>query len=362
MDSAELFAKLESSAPLSGSELSAILNLTGADDLTRLYALAYAQKLRVTGRKVFFRGLVELSNICARNCFYCGIRRGNSKVRRYRMTEDEVYSAADMALKSHFGSMVLQGGERNDPEFIDCVERLILGIRQRTGNQLGLTLSLGEQSPETCDRWFAAGAHRYLLRIEASNPALFRKLHPADQSFENRVACIDYLSSHGWQTGTGVMIGLPGQTIDDLVSDLIFFREHNIDMIGMGPYLSHADTPLGAAYPHWTPAFELSLKMIAAARLYLRDVNIASTTALHTIRPDGRELGLLAGANVIMPNLGDSSYRKEYNLYEGKASLDDGIDDCMTSLLEGIARIGEEPAPDEWGDPKHFFSRVSSKS
>lgn len=338
-----------------------MLSMSDPDDVRRLYALAYAQKLRVTGRYVFFRGLIEVSNVCARNCLYCGIRAGNGRAARYTMSDEDILAAADTAFRSHFGSIVLQGGERSDAAFVDWIERLVTSIKAKYGTGLGITLSLGEQTPETYDRWKRAGAHRYLIRIESSDPDLFARIHPAGQSYDNRVACIDYLSASGWQTGSGVMIGLPGQTVGNLADDLLFFRDHNLDMIGMGPYIPHPDTPLTQACPDVRPDFHLAIRMVAAARLLLKDVNIAATTALQTLVPDGREQALLAGANVIMPNLGDPQYKRKYSLYEGKPDLNDGLDNCLNSLCSSIRAIGEIPSQDVYGDPVHFATRTAGR-
>lgn len=352
-----LITKLESSALFPHAELSACLRTSDADEIRQLFSAACKMKERVTGRSVFFRGLIEISNVCMRNCFYCGIRKDNAKVQRYSMDEDEILHAAKKALDLHLGSIVLQSGEIQSSEFTERIEKLLLRIRRETEEKLGITLSLGEQSAETYDRWKKAGAHRYLLRMETSNPELFQKIHPKKQRFEQRVACIDYLSSSGWQTGSGVMIGLPGQTYDDLVNDILFLKEHNVDMVGMGPYLPHPDTPLTQHFPYTSGTLLLSLKMIALVRIVLKDVNIAAATALQVLADDGREQAILAGANVIMPNLGGEEFKRNYNLYEGKKDLNDNDDSGMSRLLERLKQLGQKPVWDEYGDPRHFFSR-----
>ena len=246
-------------------------------------------------------------------------------------------------------------------EFTELIESIVREICARTDHQAGITLSLGEQSPETYRRWREAGATRYLLRIEASDPELYAKLHPADHSYEARVACLRSLRELDYQVGTGVMIGLPGQTVKHLVKDLRFFQEHDIDMIGMGPYIPHEDTPLGAgmtlADEYRKHQLELGLKMIACARLLLEDVNIASTTALQALDPKGRELGLLAGGNVIMPNVTDTSYRKSYQLYAGKPGINESSDQSIAALTRSIDAVGETILWDVRGDSKHYFRR-----
>ncbi len=357
-----LFEKLDSGADLERADLVEALSLPPGEPSEELFARAYKVKLDNVGAKVFFRGLIEFSNVCEKNCLYCGIRRDNSHTSRYMMTDAEVISAAVWANECKYGSIVLQAGERTDKNFVEGVERLVKEIKKATKGVLGITLCLGEQDEAVYRRWFAAGAHRYLLRIETSNPALYATLHPADHSFARRLDCLKTLQRIGYQTGTGVMIGLPGQTVDDLAGDLLFFKEMDIDMIGMGPYIAHEDAPLTAQFPEAgtdkDAQLNLGLKMIAAARLLLKDVNIAATTALQALRDDGRELGLKAGANVIMPNITDTKYRESYQLYQGKPCLDENRQMCRGCLQRRIESIGETIAFNEWGDPVHFYERV----
>ncbi|HSW38715.1 MAG TPA: [FeFe] hydrogenase H-cluster radical SAM maturase HydE, partial [Acidobacteriota bacterium] len=299
-------------------------------------------KRAVVGNKVYFRGLIEYSNHCAKNCFYCGIRSGNSRFVRYEMTDDEVMSAARYAWENRFASIVIQSGERDDERFVSKIEKLLRDIHAMTGNELHVTLSLGEQSMTTYRRWREAGAHRYLLRIEVSSPELYRKLHPDDHrhSYEERLEALCTLREAGYQIGTGVMIGLPFQTIGHLADDLIFFRDFDIDMAGMGPYIEHRDTPM-YQYRHdlmpLSERFALSLKMIALLRIIMKDINIAAATALQAIDPVGREKALQAGANVIMPNLTPTKYRENYLLYENKPCLDEDSRKCKQCLETRIS-------------------------
>ena len=345
--------------------LKLLLELEDEAELQRLFSIAYDIKTRYVGRKVYFRGLVELSNICTKNCLYCGIRKGNSKVNRFILTKQEIVEETLWALKSHYGSVVLQSGERSDPEFVDFIEDTLREITLRSEGKLGITLSLGEQSFETYRRWFEAGAQRYLLRIESSDPELYHKLHPADHSYEERVDCLRHLQKAGFQTGTGVMIGLPFQTTENLIHDLLFFQKLDIDMIGMGPYLVHPDTPLAEAMPEFEAKrkhqLKMGLKMIACARILLKDVNIASTTALQALDSNGRQQGLLAGANVMMPNITDTRYRAGYQLYAGKPGMNENSEESKISLEQSILAIGETIGYDEWGNPKHFYQRTGKE-
>jgi biotin synthase len=344
-----------------------LVRLLGAneEDSRKIYERSKAVKEEQIGRKVYFRGLIEYSNYCSKNCLYCGIRAGNSRYIRYQMPDEEVLEAAKYAYENNFASIVIQSGERNDRKFIDSIERLLKEIQRMSDGQLHVTLSLGEQTEETYKRWFAAGAHRYLLRIEVSNPELYKKLHPNDNhhDYNERLEALRRLRKAGYQVGTGVMIGLPFQTISDLADDLIFFRDFDIDMAGMGPYIEHEDTPLYEFRNQLLPLrerFLLSLKMVALLRIIMKDINIAATTAMQTIDPQGREKALLVGANVIMPNLTPVKYRQNYLLYENKPCLDEEAEECKSCLEARIALAGDEIGYGEWGDSQHFKNRKNS--
>jgi len=337
-----------------------LLAAQAAEECAALYGAAYRVKRREVGAVVRLRGLVEVSNACSKNCLYCGIRSGNTNVARYRLSREEIFELADTAQKFRYGSIVLQAGEHQDAAWVDFIEDVVRGVKARSNNALGVTLSLGEQTRETYRRWFAAGAHRYLLRIETSSPKLYAALHPGNHSWHGRAACLDVLAAEGWQVGTGVMCGLPGQTLEDLANDILFFREKNVDMIGMGPWLPHSETPLGREHGKNFDAAEalrLGLNMIAATRLALRDVNIAATTALQALAPDGRERGLLAGANVIMPNLTPTVRRAGYLLYDNKPGTDENAEATRAKLEAAIRGIGETIGYDDWGDSPHFAAR-----
>jgi biotin synthase len=348
----ELWQKEDLVRLLSASESESAVILQKSAEIKKAYV----------GNKVYFRGLIEYSNYCVKNCFYCGIRSGNSRFARYEMTEEEVLAAARYAWENRFASIVIQSGERSDEGFISTIERMIQNIQQMTGGELHITLSLGEQSPETYRRWLDAGVHRYLLRIEVSNPELYRKLHPEDNlhSYSIRLEALKSLRRIGYQVGTGVMISLPYQTIEDLADDLLFFREFDIDMVGMGPYIEHPATPL---YPlreellSLRERFQFSLKMVALLRIMMKDINIAATTAMQAIDPMGREKALQAGANVIMPNLTPTKYRQDYLLYENKPCLNEEAAQCKSCLETRIRIAGDIVGYGEWGDSKHFANR-----
>ncbi len=333
------------------------------EKLEELFRAARETKLRFVGPKVYFRGIIEFSNQCVKDCYYCGIRKSNPNLTRFSMDEAEILECAKAALEMDYGSIVLQSGERQDAAFIQFVEDILRKIKAATSGKLGITLSLGEQTAETYKRWFEAGAHRYLLRIETSNPALYKKLHPADHSFETRRNCLRLLRQAGYQVGTGVMIGLPFQTLEDLVGDLFFFRDEDIDMIGMGPYVPHAGTPLVPENHDPAENFRLGLVMIALTRLFLKDVNIAAATALQTLDASGREKGVLAGANIIMPNITPTDYRKFYQLYDNKPCLDENARKCRSCLETRVRHTsGEEIGYGEWGDSPHFLKKTKHPS
>lgn len=317
-------------------------------------------KLATVGTQVYLRGLIEYSNICRKNCYYCGIRSGNPSVCRYTVTEAEVLTAAENAYRAGFGSIVLQGGERQDAEFIDTIERLLKEIARLSDGNLGVTLSLGEQTRETYERWRAAGATRYLLRIETSNPALYAQLHPADHRFDERIKALEALKAADYMVGSGVMIGLPGQTEADLAGDLAFFRDFGIDMVGMGPYVEHRETPLYARrneIPTLAERYELSLNMLALLRLIVPTLNMAATTALASLHPKGREEALRIAANVIMPNITPGRYRENYFLYENKICISGSEQDVKANIEALVRSAGGELRYFEKGDPRHYYDR-----
>ncbi len=351
---------------LEKEDLIYLLSLENDDEIELLRQKAEQTLFGLVGEKVFFRGLIEFSNICTSDCLYCGIRKSNPNVSRYTLDEAEILEQVQQCANLGYGSIVLQSGERSDNLFIDFLVKILKKIKQMTISEkqpegLGITLCVGEQTEENYRRLYDAGAHRYLLRIESSNPELFRKIHPPEQKYETRVKALKALKNVGFQVGTGVMIGLPEQTIEDLANDILFFKEMDIDMLGMGPYVIHNETPFAVYSDYYEKnkekIYKLALKMIAVCRIFLKDVNIASTTALQAMQPVGREDGLMFGANIIMPLLTPTYRRKEYQLYEGKPCIEDSTEDCYFCISNRIASIGRTIGLDAWGDSKHALKR-----
>jgi len=327
-----------------------------------LFAKSKEIKEQNIGNLVHFRGLIELSNICAKDCYYCGIRKSNKDFVRYNISDEDVLKAAEFAYKENYGSLVIQAGEIESESFTHRIENLLKQIKKLSDNKLGITISLGEQTPEVYKRWFAAGAHRYLLRIESSNKNLFEKIHPKNDNhnFERRINCLKSLKKIGFQTGTGVMIGLPFQSYEDLANDIIFMQDFDIDMCGMGPFIEHPNTPLFEFTNQLMPLekrFYLTLKMIAVLRIVMKDINIASATALQAIDPMGREKALKIGANIIMPNITPEKYRDDYSLYTNKPCTDEEPEQCKGCLDARIAISGNKIGWNEWGDSKHFLRK-----
>ncbi len=332
------------------------------EEQNRLFDRAAEIKAKYIGHRVHFRGLIEMSNICRKNCFYCGIRAGNTNVHRYTLTDEEVVEASRFAWKNRYGSIAIQTGELNSTDFVNHIENLLDKINSATNNELGITLSLGEQTEETYRRWFNKGGIRYLLRIESSNRELYAKLHPNDghHIYDKRINCLKMLKRIGYQVGSGVMIGLPFQTLEHLADDLLWMQEIDVDMVGMGPYIEHPDTPL-FQYRHEllniSERFNLSQKMTALLRIMMKDINIVAPTALQAIDPLGREKAIKVGANIVMPNITPGSYRNDYKLYENKPCTSDAADDCKSCLEARIQLIGNEIGYGEHGNSLHFYRR-----
>ena len=300
---------------LNVDELAKMLASTDEGLWREIFAAAREVKAKCGKTEVLPRGLIECSNVCAKNCLYCGIRKGNAKVPRYLIPDEEVAACIDEARRRGYPAVAFQAGEIEGEANTAYYERHIAMCRG-----LEVTLSLGEQTEEVYRRWKDAGAMRYLIRIETSNRELYAKIHPAECSFERRLGCIRMLKRLGYVTGSGVMIGLPGQTIDDLAHDIVFYGDENLDMVGMGPYVAHPDSLMpDSRYQLPTTNYQLSLRMIALTRLYLWNVNIVAATALEALDPEnGRRRGIEAGANVIMTNLTPEKFRVGYDLYPGK--------------------------------------------
>jgi biotin synthase len=327
-----------------------IINWLRTEDETRLKELwrmaDETRKLNI-GDDVHLRGLLEISNICARDCQYCGLRAGNTGLERYRMPEDEIMECVHEALSYRYGTVVLQAGEDYGIKK-EWISGLIRRIKSET--KLAVTLSLGERTEEEYREWKEAGADRYLLRFETSNRELYERIHPpVAGSFSDRVETLRILKHLGYEVGSGVMIGIPGQTFDDLANDILLFRELDLDMIGVGPYIPHHETPLGqndeklhAPEGQQVPnTEEMTYKVIALTRLVCPSANIPSTTALATLNTNsGRELGLSRGANIVMPNMTPRKYRSMYEIYPAKACIDETAADCRACMHRRILSIG----------------------
>ncbi len=327
-----------SKAVLDLSDLEHLLGSQG-DDREQVLAKAAEVARAHVGDAVRLRGLIEYSNRCRKNCCYCGIRSGNGKVVRYEIDPEGVLKIAREAWDRGYGSVVLQSGERIDKAFIMTIDRLVREMMSFSGGKIRITLSCGEQDRETYLRWFESGALRYLLRFESSDPDLYHRIHPQDgtHSYAHRIMAIRNLKQIGYLTGSGMMIGLPGQTLSHLAGDLMLLKQLQVDMVGMGPYIEHPDTPLYSLRDHLQSAqqrFRMSVLAIAVLRLHMPHINIAASTALDALDPAGREKALAAGANVLMPNLTPACYRENYFLYKDKPWLIEA-DELVSKVAAG---------------------------
>ena len=337
--------------PLTLKDILEWLREDNAERLATLWAWANKTRYLNVGDTIHLRGLVEISSRCGRQCAYCGLRAGNHTLTRYRMSPEEVLVSARQAVAYGYGTVVLQAGE----DFgLSCewVAEVVRQIKRQT--PLAVTLSLGERTEVELDAWRKAGADRYLLRFETSDPGLFELIHPSrDHQAADRIALLRYLKQLGYEVGSGIMVGLPGQTYESVARDIDLFRELDLDMLGIGPFIPHPQTPLGsgelkpvAAPDDQVPNSELMVyKAVALTRLVRPDANIPSTTALATINKiNGRELGLQRGANVLMPNLTPVKYRKLYQIYPDKACIEETGSACNGCLRTRIHKIGRQIA------------------
>lgn len=330
--------KLRKERTLRKEEFSLLLaNSNNRELLNNINQQAREVSLSHFGNKIYIRGLIEIGNCCKNDCLYCGIRKSNRNVERYRLTTESIIECCANGYALGFRTFVLQGGEEssiNDAEIVDTVRQI-----RREFPDCAITLSLGEKSDEVYQQLYDAGANRYLLRHETYNEEHYRKLHPDTMSLGNRIDCLRSLKRIGFQTGTGIMVGSPFQTIDNLVEDIFFIEHLQPQMIGIGPFLPHNDTPF-AQYKAGT--MEQTLMLLSIFRLMHPTALIPSTTALATLAPDGRLRGILAGANVVMPNLSPQKDRKKYSLYNNKASLGAESAEGLRLLAEQLASIGYE--------------------
>ncbi len=326
----ELIKKAEETHNLSKEEL---VTLLLDDNLNQeIFDAANRVRHKYVGDEVHLRGLIEFSNICKQNCLYCGLRRDNDEITRYRLELDKAVEFAEKASSYGYKTVVLQSAE--DSFFtVDKMKYLIGKIKDL---DLALTLSIGEKTREEYEEYRKAGANRFLLRIETTDKELYEKLNPG-MSFENRVRCLKDIKELGYELGTGCMVGLPGQSIESLADDILFFKEIGADMIGIGPFIPNHNTPLNDSEGG---TFEMSVKVMALTRLMLPDINIPATTAMETLNPKGRLIALQSGANVAMPNVTEGEYRKYYELYQGKICVNDTPAHCRSCITGKIGSIG----------------------
>lgn len=309
-------------------------------DPAELCALADKVRREEMGDGVHLRGLIEFSNYCRRKCYYCGIRAGNAKLRRYRLTPEEVLVCARTAARLNYGTVVMQSGE--DPawgikELVPVVEK----IKSETG--LAVTLSVGERSAEDYKTLRSAGADRFLLRFETSDRRLFAMLKP-DSDYDARFRCLSGLKDAGFQVGSGVMAGLPGQSLESMADDILLFKKLELDMVGIGPFIANPDTPLGGAL---SGTLDAALRMVALTRVITRNAHIPATTAMGSIDPQGRQKALRCGANVLMPNISPTEHRPDYQLYPGKICVGEAPEQCagcVDAMLRSLGRTRAEGA------------------
>lgn len=331
----DLIDFLAAGGELSDEEWRSLID--GDYDRQLLFNKADEVRRRYYGTDVYIRGLIEISNFCKNDCLYCGIRRSNASVSRYRLSEEEISDCCKQGYGMGFRTFVLQGGE-DSYHTTRWVERMISGIKEKHPD-CAVTLSLGERPREDYEIWYRAGADRYLLRHETASGSHYGKLHPPGQAYSRRMECLRDLKRIGYQTGAGFMVGSPFQGTDELIADMRFLRAFQPQMVGIGPFIPHHETPF-AAYP--AGSLTLTLTMVALTRLTAPGALIPATTALGTIHPQGRELGLKAGANVVMPNLSPAKVRGQYSLYDNKAYTGQEAAEGLAALKKSVARAGYE--------------------
>lgn len=332
-----LLDKLEQSHRLTQEEYRTLLQHRDPETTADLRERAVAVRKKHFGNTVYVRGLIEFSNYCKNDCYYCGIRRGNRKVHRYRLTKEQILECCALGYELGFRTFVLQGGE--DPHFTDALLVDIITAMRQGYPDCAITLSLGERDKESYQKLFDAGANRYLLRHETACSEHYRTLHPEPLTLEHRKACLYALKEIGYQVGTGFMVGSPGQTLEYLAQDLCFIQEFQPQMVGIGPFIPHHDTCFAGEK---SGTVELTTFLLSLLRLMIPNLLLPSTTALGTIDPLGREKGIEAGANVVMPNLSPVPVRKSYALYDNKICTGDEAAECKASLERRMQSIGYE--------------------
>lgn len=342
----ELIDKLEAEKILPKSELVEIISGHTPETDQYLFAKARAVREKIYGKDVYMRGLIEFTNYCKNDCLYCGIRRSAKGAERYRLTEEQIIECCETGYGLGFRTFVLQGGEDGfytDDKIVGIVSR----IKEKFPD-CAVTLSIGEKSRESYEKFRKAGADRYLLRHETANAEHYGKLHPKELSLENRMRCLAELKELGFQTGCGFMVGSPYQTAENLAEDLLYIHGLQPHMVGIGPFVPHHDTPFAEEQQG---SLETTLLLLGMIRLILPNVLLPATTALGTIHPKGREMGILAGANVVMPNLSPKDVRKKYLLYDNKICTGDEAAECIACLRRRMESVGYKLVSDR-GDFK----------
>lgn len=330
----ELIDRLHKEHTLTKEEFITLIKERNEESASYLASLAREEAVNIYGNGVFPRGLVEFTNYCKNSCYYCGIQGSNPNANRYRLSKEEILSACENGYQLGYRSFVLQGGE--DPHYTDEVMVPIVAEIRKRYPDCAITLSLGERSKESYQKLYDAGADRYLLRHEAADPELYQKLHPESLSLENRIQCLWNLKEIGYAVGTGFMVGAPYQTVENLADDLLFIKELDPQMVGIGPFVPHHDTRF-KEFP--SGSVELTTYLVSILRLMNPHLLLPSTTALGTIDPRGREKGILAGANVVMPNLSPVAVRKDYSLYDNKICTGEEAAECAGCLGRRLASI-----------------------
>ena len=344
----DIINKLKNSQKLTYDEFLFLLNNRDNKLDDELKQLAVQKRKQRFGNEVFIRGLIEFSNYCKNNCYYCGIRCGNKNADRYRLTKEQILQCCEQGYQIGYRTFVLQGGE--DAFFTpDKIADIVYAIKQKYPD-CAVTLSVGEHSKEVYQQWFDAGADRYLLRHETAADEHYQKLHPDNMSLQNRLECLQNLKDIGYQVGCGIMVGSPFQTNECIAKDLVFMQDFKPHMVGIGPFIPHKDTPFAN---HSAGSIKLTLFLLSLIRIILPDVLLPATTALGSIDPQGRELGILSGANVCMPNLSPQSVREKYTLYNNKLSSGAESAQRFEQLNQRLNKIGYKTVVSR-GDFKQF--------
>lgn len=335
MTNKERIKQLYETTRLDDEGLRLLLTTMTKEDEDYLYACAREVRHAVYGHDIYMRGLIEFSSICKNDCYYCGLRRSNKNAERYRLTKEQILSCTDTGYELGFRTFVLQSGE--DPYYTDNkICDIVASIKERHPD-CAITLSIGEKSFESYQAYYNAGANRYLLRHETSNPDHYRHLHPEELTIDNRKRCLKDLKEIGYQVGCGIMVNSPGQTVDHIIEDLHYMQEFQPHMVGIGPFIPHKDTPFK---DEKKGTLIDTLHLLAIIRLMIPEVLLPATTALGTIDPRGRELGVLVGANVIMPNLSPKDVRTKYMLYDGKICTGEEAAECRFCMERRMEAIG----------------------